>query len=197
MDKKTQEQLREAYLFKKRLADKLKTSTDRKSLYQEVYEEYYNNFPDHPFVENTLPAEVSESASSQMRVLKKFLNKETDFAELGSGTGAVSLQVAQYVNSVTLIDISDIPTKNKDFPDNARLIISNGINIPDDVKNIDLMYSSQLMEHLHEDDAKEQLTDIWRSLKKKAENIFALHRIDIRGLAISLEVLMMKRPAFI
>jgi len=49
-------------------------------------------------------------------------------------------------------------------PKNAELIISDGVNIPVPRESIDVAYSNQLMEHLHPDDAVEQLGNICEAL---------------------------------
>jgi SAM-dependent methyltransferase len=55
-------------------------------------------------------------------------------------------------------------TKDVELPANVELIISDGSSIPVPNNSIDLAYSDQLMEHLHPDDAIEQLQNIYRSL---------------------------------
>lgn len=159
-------QLREIYLFEKSLADKLKqTGADRKNLYQEVYREYYEKFPHHPFIEQDINKAALQAVKKQLNVLSHFLGEDDVFAEIGSGTGALSFEVAKQVKSVTLIDVSDAPTKSASFPENARLVLSNGVNMPGELSNMDIVYSNQLMEHLHHDDADEQLNDIFSALK--------------------------------
>jgi len=63
------------------------------------------------------------------------------------------------------VDVSQEITSNIEQPDNFKLIISDGTSIPVDANSIDLVYSNQLMEHLHPDDAREQLENIYACLK--------------------------------
>ena len=49
-------------------------------------------------------------------------------------------------------------------PDNFQLAISDGCTIPVPDGSVDVAYSDQLMEHLHADDAVEQLGNIYRAL---------------------------------
>jgi SAM-dependent methyltransferase len=49
-------------------------------------------------------------------------------------------------------------------PDNFKLIMSDGSNIPVPKESVNLAFSNQLMEHLHADDALEQLCEIYASL---------------------------------
>jgi SAM-dependent methyltransferase len=47
---------------------------------------------------------------------------------------------------------------------NFKLLLSDGCSIPVPEGSIDVAYSNQLMEHLHPEDASEQLRNIYRSL---------------------------------
>jgi SAM-dependent methyltransferase len=65
---------------------------------------------------------------------------------------------------VYAVDVSHEITKEVELPDNVELIISDGSSVPVPQSSIDLAYSDQLMEHLHPDDAIDQLRDIYKSL---------------------------------
>jgi len=67
-------QVRQAYLLEKKLAEKLRNSSreERKILYNSVYAEYYENFPQHPFIHKNNEA-IVRSANNQMQLLKSFL----------------------------------------------------------------------------------------------------------------------------
>ena len=63
----------------------------------------------------------------------------------------------------------------------TQYTIFDGFGFPfESDKLIDLAYSNQLMEHLHPEDAIEQVKDIHRILKK-VENTFVLHRMELTG----------------
>jgi len=51
------------------------------------------------------------------------------------------------------------------FPANFTLIISDGCSIPAQRNSVDVAYSNQLMEHLHPDDALEQVHNVLDVLK--------------------------------
>jgi SAM-dependent methyltransferase len=51
------------------------------------------------------------------------------------------------------------------MPPNFELIISDGTSIPAPPESVDFAFSDQLMEHLHPDDALDQLREIRRVLK--------------------------------
>lgn len=69
------------------------------------------------------------------------------------------------VKQIYAIDVSDELTKGPEFPSNFRLILSDGCSIPLPPDSVDVAYSNQLMEHLHPDDAIEQLRNVYGVLK--------------------------------
>jgi SAM-dependent methyltransferase len=71
--------------------------------------------------------------------------------------------VAEGVAKVYAVDISD--QHAGPLPANVSLVLSNGTSIPVPPCSVDLAFSDQLMEHLHPDDAREQLRNIHRALK--------------------------------
>ena len=161
-----------AYLFEKQLAARLKgaDSKERRSLYNSVYNEYYQKFPKHPFIvqnENV----IKKSTSRQIKYLRKYCNPNITFLEIGSGTGDLSFEVAKYVKKVIMVDVSHEPTQTLDFPPNTELLISNGVSIPLPKNCVDIAYSNQLMEHLHPEDALEQLQSIYDVLVKNGTYI--------------------------
>ena len=76
----------------------------------------------------------------------------------------MSLEMARLVKQVYAIDVSKEMTKGLVFPANFHLILSDGIGIPVPANSIDVAYSNNLVEHLHPDDAVEQLRNIHQAL---------------------------------
>jgi SAM-dependent methyltransferase len=62
------------------------------------------------------------------------------------------------------VDVSGQITGDSARPANFTLIISDGCSIPVQGNSVDVAYSNQLMEHLHPDDAAEQLRNIAEAL---------------------------------
>ena len=83
---------------------------------------------------------------------------------MGPGDCSLSLEVAKCVKKVYAIDVSRQITKNFSVPENLELIISDGSSIPVPENSINIAYSNQLMEHLHPDDAVEELQNIYKAL---------------------------------
>jgi len=80
--------------------------------------------------------------------------------EIEAGDCALSFAVAERVRQVYAIDVSDEITRARITPANFQLVLADGCSIPLPAGSVSLAYSNQLMEHLHPDDAVEQLQNI-------------------------------------
>ena len=164
---RTPEQIREHYEVEKELANRLRHASreERTHLYAEVYNELYQRVPHH----SQLLRKADETASAnevakQMKILKPFLRPDTIFLEIGAGGCGLSCKVAEYVHHVYAIDVSAEITRSTDQPANFDVILSDGRSIPVPAGSGTVAYSNQLMEHLHPDDALEQLQNIAHAL---------------------------------
>jgi ubiquinone/menaquinone biosynthesis C-methylase UbiE len=86
------------------------------------------------------------------------------FLEIGPGDCSLSLEVAKHVKTVYAVDVSSEISANSIAPNNFVLVISDGISIPLEENSVDVVYSNQVMEHLHPDDAREQTQEVYRVL---------------------------------
>jgi SAM-dependent methyltransferase len=166
-EKRTPEQIREHYEIEKELADKLRRAPreERRYLYSSLYDELYRRVPFHPQLTRKLsPAGTKYIVASQMRFLHSFLNKERTFLEVGPGDCALSFEVSKFVKQVYAVDVSDEITKASTAPENFQLFLSDGCSVPVPSNSINLAYSYNLMEHLHPDDAIDQLRHIYKAL---------------------------------
>lgn len=167
-------ELNEHYVIEKDLAAQLRNSSklERTKLYSALYNELFQRVPSHPQLTRKISSSESEQiVKIQMDFLSPFLAKDFSVLELGPGDCSLSLALAERVKAVYAVDVSDEITRLKATPDNFHLIISDGSSIPVAAASIDLAYSNQLMEHLHPEDAFEQLTNIYQALKKKGTYI--------------------------
>jgi SAM-dependent methyltransferase len=165
---RTPAQLREHYEIEKELATRLRTATraQRRSLYREVYDELYQLVPHHPQVMRKSSADLTQEAvAPQVRLLRQYLRPESTVLEIGPGDCALSVSLAQLARQVYGLDVSEEITHRSILPSNFKLILSDGTSVPLPADSVDVAYSNQLMEHLHPDDALEQLHGIWRSLR--------------------------------
>jgi len=164
---RTPEQIREHYEIEKALANQLRVAsqTERRTLYSSLYDELYRTVPHHPqLIRKANPEKNKDIVAYQMRNLGAFLKADTTFLEVGPGDCSLSITVAKQVKEVYAVDVSAEIAHQKTFPDNLKLILSDGVSVPVPSNSVDFAYSNQLMEHLHPDDALEQLKNIYQSL---------------------------------
>jgi SAM-dependent methyltransferase len=156
----TLEQLREHYRIEIELANRLRTALpdERRRLYSVLYDEFYRRVPKRH------AEETRREVSRQMNFLRRFLNKDLLFVEVGPGDCALSFVVAPFVKKVFAVDVSKEVSTTSSHPENFQLIISDGRSIPLKGSEIDIVYSYHLMEHIHPDDAIVQLGNIYQIL---------------------------------
>jgi SAM-dependent methyltransferase len=145
------------------LADRLRNSSraERKHLYSSVYEELYREVPHHPQLVRKSQGVKRAELQELLETLRPFLNPDTVYAEIGAGDCGLTMLVAPYVRKAYAIDVSETVTRGASAP-NLEVVLSDGISIP--VKAT-LIFSNQLMEHLHPDDARDQLANVFAALE--------------------------------
>ena len=156
------------YVIEKQLAQRLRSASkeERRRLYSAVYDELFRSIPDHPqLLRKASIASAAQRVEGALRILQPFLKPGSTFLEVGAGDCAVSIAVAAMVGWVYAIDVSIQIADREQIPANFQLILSDGTSIPVPEGSIDVAYSNQLMEHLHPDDALEQLYNIHRALR--------------------------------
>lgn len=158
----------EHYEIERALAQRLRQAAkpERQHLYSEVYDELFRRVPGHP----QLGRKGHDDATGygwllERRFLAPFLRPTTMYAEIGPGDCALAFQLAKQVRRAYGIDVSREITKHGSTPDNFQLLISDGCSVPVPAGSLDVVYSNQLMEHLHPADAAEQLGNIYAALK--------------------------------
>jgi SAM-dependent methyltransferase len=164
------EQLREHYEIEKALASRLLNSTkeDRQHLYTALYDELYTNVTHHPRWTRKSSSEITSWIVSQrMQLLQRYLSPEKTYLEIGPGDCSLAVEVSKHVKKAYAVDVATEVTKNQVFPQNFQFIVSDGCSIPVPENSVDLAYSHQLMEHLHPDDALDQLKNIYKALAPK------------------------------
>ena len=160
-------QLREHYEVEKELATKLRNAPkeERRSLYGPVYNELFHRIPHHPMLTRRVDDNATYSTvTAQMRLLKRFLRPESTFLEVGAGDCRLAFEVAKHVRNVYAIDVSSEITKNSRCPKNFSLILSDGCHFPLPDNSVDIVYSNQVIEHLHPEDVLEQTQSVYRVL---------------------------------
>jgi len=167
-EQRTPEQLKEHYAIEKELANKLRATIreQRKELYATIYDEFNRRVPFYAKLSQQ-QAEQTEATpgSPQWRFLRRFLRNDTIFLEIGAGTCATSLTAARFVKKVYAQEVSEEIIKSVQGPENFQALLFDGFSISPLPENASVAYSDQVMEHIHPDDALEQLTSIYRALK--------------------------------
>ncbi len=166
-DRRTEQQIQEHYDIERELADRLRNApkSERRTLYSDLYDELFQRVPHHTqLTRKQSPQWRRRAIAFQMNVLRGFLDEGTSFLEVGPGDCALAFHVAEHVKNVVAVDVSENITNSSDSPDNFELILSDGSSIPVPENSIHVIYSNQLMEHLHPDDAFDQLGNILRAL---------------------------------
>jgi len=164
---RTPDQLWEQYQIEKQLAAKLRNAskTERRKLYSEAYDELFRRVPHHlQLARKVSSAERTKSVQMQLDLLRRFLTPDTCFLEIGAGDCALSLHLAEHVRQVYALDVSETISKESHVPANFRLILSDGVSVPVPPGSVTVAYSNQLMEHLHPEDAAEQLANIVKGI---------------------------------
>lgn len=164
---RTWERIYEHYVIEKKLAERLKNADrqGREKLYKAVYDELYRSVPDHPQITRQRDAKAQAIlVASKMKFLVGFLYRDSVFSEIGPGDCRISFEVAKYVKKVYAVDVSENMTQYIQKPANFELLISDGINIPSHANGTNIAYSDQFIEHVHPDDVKGMLQDIYKLL---------------------------------
>jgi SAM-dependent methyltransferase len=159
--------LRRHYEIEVELADRLRSCAPdaRKGLYQAVYNELFRRVPDHPQnARKQDPASQEAATTRQLRLLRNFLRPDSIYLEIGAGDCYLPRQIAREVRHVYAIDVSDVIATGDECPVNFDLVLSDGVAIDVPPATVNVAYSNQLMEHLHPDDADQQLRQIVQAL---------------------------------
>lgn len=166
-DNRSFEQIEQQYAIEKDLASKLRNSKkeDRQYLYNHLYDQLFQKVSDHPQINRKNDPQASaKEVTQKMRLLQNFLDPGSIFLEIGPGDCQLALTVAKKVKKVYAVDVSQEIVENTDLPANFALIVSDGCTVPVAPNSVTIAYSNQLIEHLHPDDAIEQLRNIYKAL---------------------------------
>lgn len=151
--------------FEMRLAGQLRAAgpQERTRLYGQVYDEYAERFPEH------LPKDSRDAeriARYETSFLRRFLAPSTTMVEIGPGRCHLAFAIAPLVARIYGVDVSAEGAGTAETPPNFEFRSTDGVHMPFDGDSIDLVVSNQLMEHLHPDDAFDQLREVHRVLRK-------------------------------
>ena len=165
---RTPERLRAHYKVERRLADRLRRAPDaeaRRRIFATMYDDLFREVPDHPrlLARQDAAAERARDIGWDLAQLRPYLEPGCTFLEIGAGDCALSSRVAEGAAHVYAVDISDQAARK--LPANVSFVLSDGTSVPVPPGSVDVAFSDQLMEHLHPDDARDQLANIHRALR--------------------------------
>jgi SAM-dependent methyltransferase len=157
--------LYEHYLIERELADRLRHASAKRrvGLYPAIYDELFRRVHDHPMKAGH--GDRAVEVGHDLALLRRFLAPGISFAEIGAGDCALACRVAEVAGRVAAIDVSAEIMAGANPPANVERILSDGRSVPVEEGSVDVAFSDQLMEHLHPDDALEQLRNVHRALR--------------------------------
>jgi len=167
-DIRTLDRIRFHYEVERSLSDQLRqaSSSERGKLYHSLYNELFTRVTDHEQFQVKGNAEAREKETAiQFGRLKPFLGKNDVYCEIGAGDCALAIEAAKHVKKAYAVEVSEVISENANFPENLTFVLSDGISIPIPERTVDIVYSNQLMEHLHPEDSVSQLNNIYKTLK--------------------------------
>ena len=156
-------EIRAHYEVERELAARLRsaTPTERRTLYTALYDELFRTVGLHPQVQKM---GAGSGMATQLRLLERYLQTESVFLEIGAGDCALALAIADRVQRAYAIDVSTEITAAVPRRENLSVIITDGVSIPVPPASATLAYSNQVLEHLHPDDALDQMRQIYTAL---------------------------------
>jgi SAM-dependent methyltransferase len=145
------------------LAERLRAAprAERLGLYGEVYDELYRRVPNHPqLTRKVSDAERRAAVADRVSLLRRFIDPQTVFLEIGAGDGSLTLEVARHARRCYALDVSREILSGVQHA-RVETVLSDGCSVPVPADSVTLAYSFQVMEHIHPDDALEQLRNLF------------------------------------
>ncbi|MGQ0532328.1 MAG: class I SAM-dependent methyltransferase [Caulobacteraceae bacterium] len=159
------------YELERRLAAGLRTASKSErehGLYTQLYDALLGELNDHPRkrpVTKKGRERRERYVKRQVRMILGRTRKSDVFLEMGGGDCYVALRVAAHVKRSIVIDVTDELAPPDAAALNFQFIKTAGLSVPLPDESVDFVYSNQVMEHLHPDDAIEQVHELFRVLK--------------------------------
>lgn len=165
-DPRSARQLREHYAIERRLAQRLRDASgdERPALYAQVYDELFSSIPHHPQLRRRDSRERVQQVERELHFLAPLLGSELRVLEIGAGDLALSRRLAGLVREVHAVDVASAIAATESPARNLHIYLTDGRRLPLAGGCIDLVYSNQLLEHLHPEDAALHLREVHRVL---------------------------------
>lgn len=153
---RTAEQLENHFEVERAIAARLKRASrrERADIYRSMYDELFTKVPDHPRLRRRNDSARTVAANrEQLGLLQRFIRPGFVVVEFGPGDCRFSFELCKHAGFVYGIDISDQIGFCDSVPDNFQHIVYDGSRLPLAERSADVVYSDQLIEHLHPEDA--------------------------------------------
>lgn len=167
-DDRSEQRLIAHYRLERSLAEQLRNApaAQRAALYTEAYGKLFKSLPDHPMQQAHQQAARERHIRSGIRRLRPRLRHDPVFLEIGCGNAALSAALASYTAQTYALDVTDALIDYARLPRNLAVLLTTGADIPLPDASVDFVFSDQVMEHLHPQDAEAQVEQIHRVLKR-------------------------------
>jgi SAM-dependent methyltransferase len=163
---RTAADIEQHYRIEIELADRLRSAPrdQRLGLYGEVYDELFRRVPAHPQLTRKVSAEErARAVKIRMDSLRPFIHRDIVFMEVGAGDGSFTLAMAEHARLCYALDVSAEILSGVHHP-RVKTVLSDGCSVPVPPNSLTLAYSNQVMEHIHPDDALEQLRNLYTAI---------------------------------
>lgn len=168
-DKRSGERLTVHYELERRLALRMRHSTREEreaGLYGELYDTLIGSLPDHPRnATSEAHAQSDDYVARQVALILRDVGRNDVFLDVGGGDCRVALGVAPHVAKAIVVDVSDALVPADPGVKNFEFVKTRGVDIALPSESVSYIYSNQVLEHLHPEDAIAQLRELYRVLK--------------------------------
>jgi SAM-dependent methyltransferase len=169
-------QLLKHYEIEKNLATRLKQSRreERTAILNSMYDELFEKVPDHPrLVRRNDEAATERYITSKMALLGGFLPNAKTYLEFAPGDCRFAKKLSGFVEKAYGVDVSDQRNPTDVWPENFELIVYDGYDLPRLLHGrVDLVFSDQLIEHIHPEDTQLHFELASRVLRKGGAYVF-------------------------
>ena len=108
--------------------------------------------------------EANQNVGFELAFARRFVSADAVVAEIGPGRCAFAGALARHCRRVYGVDVID-QSPGQSMPSNFQHVLTDGIHVPLPDQSVDVVVSNQMMEHLHPDDAIDQVNEVLRVLR--------------------------------
>jgi SAM-dependent methyltransferase len=169
------ERIEQHYLLEKGLAQRILTTSreNRLRVTLEAYNELFSSIPWHPQLHNSEERERKRLAEKSM-FFEYLLGPGVDILDIGAGTAYWTRYLAsKSAGRCVGVDISkEVLIRQPEDPPNLELYIMDAVELGFPANSFDIVFSSQLIEHLHPDDVEFHFASVNRVLRENGVYAF-------------------------